>query len=561
MWSGIVSNAPSGMPLSLLNAPLFTKTRRYLALWWPFLPTDRLRRAGQLPPEALSGESGRPDTPLVLVERDRGALRITAGDRQALALNLGPGLALADARARVPGLVALPAQPEEDRAFLVRLAAWCERFTPLVALDAPDGLLLDVTGGAHLFGGEAALLTLARRRLAAAGLPPRAAIAGTPDAARALARFGPDGSVVPMGGEMAGGDMAGGEMAGGDMAAMRPLPVAALGAAAEVTTALRRAGLRTLGDLADRRAEAIAARFGAALVTRLHAVLGREDRHITPLRRPPDCLAERQFAEPLVDAGSLEVVVEALIREAAGMLERRGEGGRRFELAFFRVDGHVRHVALETGRPSRDLPALLRLWREQVAALADPLDPGFDPGLGFDAIRLEVTLCEPMPRGQGQLDGRGTEDESVAELIDRLSVRFGRDRVLRFVRRDTHDPRREVRAVPAASDATGPPWPRPEPGEPPTRPLQLFEPPQPIETVSEIPDAAPRRFRWRGQVHEVARAEGPERIGREWWRDADTPVRDYYRVEDTAGHRFWVFRAGLHGEDAAPRWFLHGLFA
>ncbi len=487
---------------------------------------------------------------MVLVERDRGALRITAGDRQALALNLAPGLSLADARARRPGLVALPAQPEEDRAFLVRLAAWCERFTPLVALDPPDGLLLDVTGGAHLFGGEAALLALAQRRLAAAGLPPRAAIAGTPDAARALVRFGPDGA-VPVDDDMGGGDMA----------ALRPLPVAALGAAPDVTTALRRAGLRTLGDLAERRAEAITARFGAALVTRLHAVLGREDRHITPLRRPPDCLAERQFAEPLVDAGSLEMVVEALIREVAAMLERRGQGGRRFELAFFRVDGNVRHVALETGRPSRDVPALLRLWREQVAALADPLDPGFDPGLGFDAIRLAVPLCEPMPRGQGQLDGRGTEDESVAELIDRLSVRFGRDRVLRFVRRDTHDPRREVRAVPATSDATGPPWPSPEPGEPPTRPLHLFEPPQPIETVSEIPDAAPRRFRWRGQVHEVARAEGPERIGREWWRDADTPVRDYYRVEDTAGHRFWVFRAGLHGEDAAPRWFLHGLFA
>ena len=505
--------------------------------------------------------------PLVLVERDRGALRITAGDPQALALGLGPGLALADARARVPGLVALPAQPEEDRAFLARLAAWCERFTPLVALDAPDGLLLDVTGSSHLFGGEAALLALARRRLAAAGLRLRAAIAGTPDAARALARFGPDGSVVPV---------------GGDMAAMRPLPVAALDAPADVATALRRAGLRTLGELADRRAEPMAARFGAALVVRLHAVLGREDRRITPLRRPSDCLVERQFAEPLVDAGSLGVVVAELIRAAAGMLERRGEGGRRFELAFFRTDGSVRHVALETGRPSRDVPALLRLWHERVAVLADPLDHGFDSGVGFDAVRLEVALCEPMPRSQGRLDGqgllngRGTEDESIAELIDRLSTRFGPDRVLRFVRRDTHDPRREVRAVPAASGIAsppwtgpsrpgppwpGPPWTGPVQGEPPARPLQVFEPPQPVETVSEIPDGPPRRFRWRGRVHEIARAEGPERIAAEWWRDADTPVRDYYRVEDTAGHRFWVFRAGLHGGAAPPRWFLHGLFA
>ena len=481
----------------------------------------------------------------MLIERDRGAQRIVAGDRRALALGLAPGLALADARARVPGLVAVPARPEEDRAFLVRLAAWCERFTPLVALDGGDGLLLDITGAAHLFGGEAALLALARRRLGAAGLGLRAAIAGGPGAARALARFGPEG-VVP---------------AGGDAAAVRALPVAALGASGEVTTALRRAGLRTLGDLADRRAEALAARFGAGLVGRLRAVLGQEDHRITPLRRPAECAAMRQFAEPLVDAGSLEVVVGDLLREAATVLEQRGQGGRRFELGFFRADGGVRQVVLEAGRPSRDVAALLRLWRERVAALADPLDPGF----GFDAIRLEVPLCEAMGRGQGVLDGREDDEGGMAELIDRLSARFGAERVLRFVRRDTHDPRREVRAVPAASGAAGGAgglaWSAPAVGDAPSRPVLVFEPPQPVEVLSEVPDGPPRRLRWHGALHEIARAEGPERIAPEWWRDPETPVRDYYRVEDAAGHRFWVFRAGLHGEEVAPRWFVQGVFA
>jgi protein ImuB len=356
-----------------------------------------------------------------------------------------------------------------------------------------------------------------------------------------LARFGPEG-VVP---------------AGGDAAAVRALPVAALGASGEVTTALRRAGLKTLGDLADRRAEALAARFGAGLVTRLRAVLGQEDHRITPLRRPAECAAVRQFAEPLVDAGSLEVVVGDLLREVATVLEQRGQGGRRFELGFFRADGGVRQVVLAAGRPSRDVAALLRLWRERVAALADPLDPGF----GFDAIRLEVPLCEAMPRGQGMLEGRDDDEGSVAELVDRLSARFGPERVLRFTRRDTHDPRREVRAVPAASPGAVASWSAPLPGAPPDRPVLVFEPPQPVEVLSEVPDGPPRRLRWHGALHEIARAEGPERIAPEWWRDPETPVRDYYRVEDVAGHRFWVFRAGLHGEEVMPRWFVQGVFA
>ncbi len=534
--------------------------RRYLALWFPFLPTDRLRRQGRVPVTGARGEpapdrrgaqsplpsacDGGGQIPLVLVEKQKGALRLADCDQRAVALGLTCGLTLADARARIPDLLVIDAEPEADRRFLDRLAAYCERFTPLVALDEPHGLILDITGCAHLFGGEAALFEGIRQRMRRSGFSLRAAVAGTPEAARAVSRFGPGGLVAP----------------DTDAQATRPLPVASLGVPAETVLALSRAGLKTIADLADRPSSGLSARFGEAIATRLRRTLGHEDARITPLRPPPDCVVERHFAEPLLNAQGLEAVVTRLIGEAARLLEQRGEGGRAFEISFFRTDGAVRRLGLETGRPSRDAKAILRLYRERIDTLADPLDPGF----GFDAVRLAVPVCEPLNETQASLDGRAIEDEAVADLVDRLVTRFGRDRVLRFVAEDSHDPCREARAV----SATTPPdhaiaWPTPEPNAPPSRPLQLFEPPQPIETLAQVPDGPPLRFRWRRVLHEIARAEGPERIAPEWWRDGPAePTRDYYRVEDAQGRRFWLFRAGLYErDDGPPRWFLHGLFA
>jgi len=512
--------------------------RRYLALWFPFLPTDRLRREGRSP-----ASGGQAEAPLVVVATQRNALRLVACDQRAHVLGLTRGLTLADARARIPALAAVEAEPEADEALLVRLAAFCDRFTPLVALDPPYGLMLDITGCAHLFGGEAALQAAIGGWMRKGGLDFRTTIAGTPEAAHALSRFG-GGGIMPV---------------GADEAMLRPLPVAALELRAETVVALSRAGLKTLADLADRPSATLSARFGAELVTRLGRVLGREDARITPLRPPPACVVERHFAEPMLDIESLEAVVARLVAEAARVLELRGEGGRSFEISFFRSDGAVRRLSVGTGRPSRDAAAILRLWRERVDTLADPLDPGF----GFDAVRLAVPVCEPLNTHQPSLDGRAVEDEAVADLVDRLVARFGRDRVLRFVAQDTHHPVRAAKALSAALPASTLAWPAPEPDEPPARPLQLFEPPQPVEAIAEVPDGPPIRFRWRRITHDVARAEGPERIAPEWWRDGSSePMRDYYRVEDAQGRRFWLFRIGFYEpEQAPPRWFLHGLFA
>lgn len=510
------------------NAP---PPRRYLAAWFPFLPTDRLR------PPAARHEL------LVLVEKTKGAMRIVSACRAAHAAGLAPGLSLADARARFPYVAALPVDTVADATLLDRLATHAERFTPTVALDPPHGLMLDITGCAHLFGGEAAMRTRLRARMRRLGLSVRATIAGTPDAARALARFGRTGVVPP----------------GMDATLVRPLLVAALGLDAATLQALARAGLRSIGDLADRPSVAFAARFGEALPRALRRTLGHEDARIVSLRPATACIVERQFAEPLTHADAIEAVLADLVADAAQCLRERGQGGRMFEASFFRSDGAVRRVAVETGRPSRDIPAILRLFRERLDALADPLDPGY----GFDAVRLGVPCADPLAPSQPDLDGHRAEDIAVAELIDRLVARLGRDRVLAFAPRNTHDPARATRCVhAAAAPAKSAPWPAPEPGAPPTRPLHLFARPQPIETLAQVPDGPPRRFRWRRMLHEIARAEGPERIAPEWWRTPPgTPTRDYYRVEDRAGHRFWLFREGLYGEGQSPRWYMHGLFA
>ncbi|WP_425531967.1 DNA polymerase Y family protein [Ancylobacter koreensis] len=480
---------------------------------------------------------------------------------------------MADARARVPDLAVIDHDPTADAAFLEKIADDCDRWTPLVALDGADGLVLDITGCAHLFGGEPDMRARLLAHLKAHDVGAIAVVAGTPDAARALARAGAGGIVPP----------------GGEAAAVAGLPVARLDVDAEIVTGLSRAGLRTIGDLAARPPTPLAARFGMELLTRLARTLGREDVRIVPRRPLPAAIAERRFPEPIARAEDIEATLGLLADDLALMLEARGAGGRAFEASFFRADGAVRRLTVETARPSRDSRALRRLYRERLDALADPVDPGF----GFDLVRLAVLRAEPLTPAQVSLDGRAVEEEEVAALIDRLAVRLGRARVLRFLERDTHDPERASVLVPAAD----PRVPRLASPHPPARapalarPLTLFEPPQPVEALAEVPDGPPLRFRWRRVVHEVARAEGPERIAPEWWRDArpdGTPTRDYYRVENREGRRFWLFRAGLYeragegwhaggwreragqasvgqasvatGWTEAPRWFLHGLF-
>jgi protein ImuB len=316
-----------------VTRPFFEKSprqtvRAYLALFLPFLPTERLARAGGAPADA----------PFVLTEKRKNALRLYAVNAEALRQGLTPGLSLTDARARLPHLVVAEADQDADRALLLRLAARCERFTPLTALDEPSGVILDVTGCAHLFGGEAQLLARAVADFSTLGFSACAALAPTPDSGRALARFSAGGVFAPENLEQA----------------VARLPLAALEADEDTLVALGRAGLRSLGDVAARPSRAFAARFGADFPQKIERLFGRADRRITPLRPPPDGMVERHFLEPITARESIDAVLADLMRDAAALLERRGEGGRCLEASFFRADGLVRRLAVETLRATRD---------------------------------------------------------------------------------------------------------------------------------------------------------------------------------------------------------------
>lgn len=491
--------------------------------------------------------SGPDDRPFVLVAKDRGASRITALDPVAARAGLAIGMALTEARALWPNVETAKAEPEADAVFLRLAGKICDMFTPLVALQGKDGLILDITGCAHLFGGERSLVHRVGHRFTGLGLVSCVAIAGTPHSAWAFARYRHNTISAP----------------GGEEGIARALPITALDQDTGTTLALSRAGFRTLGDLADRPSSMLTARFGAGLADALRRVLGHEDIRITPLRPAPEIMAEKHFPEPLGLVESLLGVLERLARDIVEALERRGAGARALEASFFRSDGVVRHITVETAQATRKVPSLLRLIRLRIEALADPLDPGF----GFDALRLAVIRSEPMAERQPILEG-GTAREAdageIAALVDRLMARFGRENVRRFVTRDTHDPVRAGGSMLYLSHHASAALPEPEAGEPPARPLTLFDPPQWIEVIAEVPDGPPLRFRWRRVLHEIGRAEGPERIAPEWWRTGDNApaTRDYYRVEDAAGHRFWIFREGFYEEsNARPRWFMHGLFA
>jgi protein ImuB len=493
------------------------------------------------------------DAPSVVVAKENNALKLYSLDDAAARYGLDIGMPLANARAICPHLVVFDADEVADAQLLNDIADWCDRFTPLVALDPPHGLYLDITGCAHLFGGEAALLKLICDLMTAQGFTTSAAIAATSICARTLTRH-IHGSIVADGEEAR---------------AVAPLPVSALGASEAITTGLRRAGLKTIGDVASRARHEITARFGAAFTTRLEQALGQGDGPISPRKPLPDYIVEKRFAEPVLTDAVIAATLSKLAQMLVVAMGREGKGARQLTACFFRTDGVVRGILVDTGQAVTRAEVIDRLFRERLEALSDPLDPGF----GFDLIRLSASHTEIVVQQQHDLDAHVHDNDELAALIDRIAARIGSPRVVVYLPQDTHIPERaelQVTAqqnLAAASQAT---WqPRIE-AEPPLRPLRLFERPEEIQVIAQVPDGPPARFVWRRASHAVVRAEGPERVAMEWWRaDGKGLTRDYFRVEDETGLRFWLYRDGLYdrecdaktGRPVKPTWFMHGLFA
>lgn len=514
---------------------LSSTPRRYLALVFPWLPIERLRATRP----HLFVERG--EAPVAFTETIANAVRLTAVDVAAARLGLEPGLTLADARARVPELEVYPHNAHADAEWLDRLSDGCIRYTPTVECRPPDALVMDIAGCVHAFEGERFLAADVERRMARRGVLARHAFGDTPAIALALSRYA--GAPAP-----------------DEKGAVRRLPVSALGLDDDATAALARAGLKTVGDVMARPSSGIAARFGEHAVTAVRRLSGEASSPVTARKRVPNVAAERRFAEPIARTEFALEVLTALAGEAAEQLERRREGGRRWEARLFRADGQVQRLRVETGRPTRDTALLMRLFRERIDGLADPLDPGF----GYDMLRLEVVLAERLDASQLKLEGGEARHDQTAHLVDQLSTRLGRAQIRRYRANNSHMPEQAELSLPATATIEHPAWPTLDVGEPPLRPIHLFDPPERIDgVIAEVPDGPPRRFRWRRTLHEVARAEGPERISGEWWKRADTitPSRDYYRVEDRRGRRLWIFRQGLYGEGEDPNWYVHGLFA
>ncbi len=541
-------------------------TRRFLSLWLPRLATDRARRLNGIDRAA----------PLAAVAKVNNAERLVCVDANAARLGLTVGLSLADARARHPALVAVEAEPAEEARLLERLCDWCSRFTPLAALDGRDGLMLDISGVAHLFEGEAALVEEGLKRLAAFGISAAAGVAGNPRAAWALARFSAQ-TIAPE-------DLSDKAFA----KLFHDLPLAALGLDEKTVADMARAGLRRIGDIALRPRAPIAARFGATPMARLDELKGLQRASIAPRFPPPDFCAERRFASPVETVEAIEVSLRKLADDLVVLLERQAKGARAVELSLFRVDGDVRRIRVGAGRPLNEARAIARLFAER---LASPDEDAIDAGFGVDLMRLACLAAEPLAPSQAELE-RAHEAErarALADLIDRLSARLGARAVTRRELVEAHLPEQAEAAAPATlgdarrrgegsrhceerSDEAIQKSGAPAPGLlrfarndgsniAPARPLRLFVRPEPIDALAEVPDGPPLRFRWRRVLHDVAAIEGPERIAAPWWRRPDAPTRDYFRAEDSEGRRFWLYREGLWGrETQRAKWFVHGVF-
>ncbi|MEO9190152.1 MAG: DNA polymerase Y family protein, partial [Acetobacteraceae bacterium] len=476
--------------------------RRVVSLFLPTWPTDRLRRRSALPAE----------TPVVTRAHDGRRLVVAAADAAAAYLGLHPDMPLAHAQALIPGLHIADADPTGDTAALDNLATWCLRYAPLTAADPPDNVWIDAAGCAHLFGGEAAMLADMTRRLTHGGIAARAAIADTPGAAHAVARYGGKAVISE----------------GGVAQALSPLPVAALRLAPETAAALHTLGLDRIGQLAAAPRGPLARRFGFALLTHLDQALGRIAEPITPILPRTFVQHRLSFVEPLLTAEAFATVIATLTETVCVVLDRAGLGALRLDLMFERVDATMQAVRIGLSRPTRAPRHLARLLVERLETV--------DPGLGIEAMRLVVSLAEVLTPVQIRTGLIEEDEPDIGALVDHLRNRFGAARVYRALPVQSDVPERSVRRVPALAPEDPARWPDDLP-----RPARLLARPQRVQALSVLPDHPPAAFVWRRVRHRIRHADGPERINGEWWhREREAmAVRDYWAVEDEDGRRFW----------------------
>ena len=489
--------------------------RRIASIWLPALAIERWAKSNDCAPEA----------PIVLTVEGPHGLLIHAVTKASAERGARPGARLTDARALDPSLIAVPADPAGDASLLQRFAKWAGRWSPLVEVDGDDALRLDVSGIAHLFGGEDGLVADVRKRFAQAGFTVRVAIADTAAAAWAMSRFG------------------GKELA--------PLHVAALRLDSNTVRTLERLGLKTIGALMGMPRLALARRFrgGEDVVEALDRMFGRKPEPLTGAPENPPPRATLRLEEPATHPEAASQALDRLIPGLVRELEQRHLGARGLAIIGYRVDGSIASASVATAIASREPKHLQRLLSDKAAAL--------NPEFGFDAFALVADWTEALGAAQDSLAEEPGGERELARLIDRLTVKLGPERVLRPRAEESHLPERASGWVSALAKAKSIELPHV------TRPQRLLDRPEAIDVIYATPEGMPRRFVWRRAMHDIARVEGPERIAPEWWRQPSSArLRDYYRVEDSSGRRYWIYREGLVGDGrgGAPNWYIHGLF-
>lgn len=517
---------------------------RIVSVFLPRWPIQRFLAAQARHPSPQTHVD--PERPFVLSADVSGTPRIAALNDAAEAEGFTRGDILADARARTESLQVQPVDPTRDDAALRQLALWATRYTPAVSCwseeNGADGFFLEVSGAAHLFGGEDAMLADLRQRLTHFDLRAKLAITGTAGAAWALSRYHPAPLCAASSGQEA--------------EALAALPVEALRLSSGTNTILRRLGFKRVGALFGNSRAPFAARFEKELLLRLDQALGHAPEPLDFIVAPPVYHSARYLLEPVFTTEAVAGIATRLMQNIGHALVRDGVGARDLRLSLYRVDGESVVVDIGLTRPTRDPQHVGRLLGLKLERLTNDVDAGF----GFEALDLAVVTTETMQDWQPELmSDSETGSEQCPALIDRLRQKLGPRSVRRLESVESHLPERAER--PASVIGVAPAWPMPDAGRP--RPLILLSRAEPVDDVAAlVPEGPPKRFRWRGALHHVAQAQGPERIAGEWWQGGKQPTRDYYLIEDDAGHRFWIYRAGLYGREKDPaQWFMHGLFA
>lgn len=500
--------------------------RRYVSIWFRYLLADwqLIRR-----PE-LKG------VPFVFAAPDHGRMIITATNTLAESQGIEIGMRAADAKALCPNIEILDDKPGRKAKLLKGLGEWCIRFSPVVMLDdfSVDGLLMDASGCTHLWGGERGYLKEIISRLKGKGYTVRLGMADTLGAAWAIARWGAKTPLIPV---------------GEHVNALLSLPPIALRLAETTSSKLHKLGFHQIQSFVNMPRSVLRRRFGEGFLNRLGQALGTVDEVIKPLQVPIPFVERLPCLEPIKTRNGIEIAISKLLENLCVQLKNEGKGLRTGILTCYRIDGKIVQINIGTNVATHSVSHLIKLFQLKIELIR--------PALGIELFVLEAPKVEDVLPGQEALwEGKpGLNDLSVIRLLDRVAGKVGADVIKRYVPATHYWPERSIKRSSTITEKSISEWRMDKP-----RPTELLKNPDPIEVMALIPDHPPKFFIYKGVKHLVVKADGPERIEREWWLDAGEH-RDYYQVEDEQGQRYWLFRSGHYKAEQGYKWFIHGYFA